>query len=119
MKGMGMYSFEEWKKSRHLRYTKVPSPLYPYSPYSLPHLSHPSLSHYTKASLYQGEWTGVPLFTPLKPHGEGVAVFFDGWGYCREAKMLQVRRFGRRFGDVLGSLSSLSCVFARREGALI
>ena len=37
VKGMGMYSFEEWSKSRHLRYTKVPSPLYPYSPTSLPH----------------------------------------------------------------------------------
>jgi len=99
VKGMGMYSFEEWSKSRHLRYTKVPSLPYPSSPNSLPHLSHPSLSlsRCTKASLYQGEWTGVPLFTPLKPHGEGVAVFFDGWGFCREAKMLQVRLFGDVF----------------------
>ena len=77
------------------------------SPSPLPPLS---LSRYTKASLYQGEWTGVPLFTPLKPHGEGVAVFFDGWGFCREAKMLQVRVFGNvlksvwgRFGVMAGS----------------
>ena len=48
-------------------------------------------------SLYQGEWTGVPLFTPLKPHGEGVAVFFDGWGYCREAKMVQLKIFRAGF----------------------
>ena len=59
------YSFEEFRRSRHLRYTK--------------------------ASLYQGEWSGIPLFTPLKPHGEGLVVFFDGWGYCREAKMLSLK----------------------------
>ena len=83
-----------------------------------------SLSRYTQASLYQGEWTGVPLFTPLKPHGEGVAVFFDGWGFCREAKMLQVRVFGnvlksvwRRFGVFV---QPFLCVCAAgHQGALI
>jgi hypothetical protein len=43
---------------------------------------------YTSAYLYQGEWTGIPMFTPLKPHGEGMIVFFDGWGYAREDKVL-------------------------------
>jgi hypothetical protein len=53
----------------------------------------------------------VPLFTPLKPHGEGVAVFFDGWGFCREAKMLQVRRFGDVLGSILGTLWGFCAFF--------
>lgn len=43
---------------------------------------------YQKSFLYQGEWTGVPLFTKLVPHGEGLIVFFDGWGFAREDKVL-------------------------------
>jgi hypothetical protein len=43
---------------------------------------------YTNAYVYQGEWTGIPMFTPLKPHGEGMIIFFDGWGYAREEKVL-------------------------------
>ena len=26
---------------------------------------------YQKSVLYQGEWTGIPLLTPMVPHGEG------------------------------------------------
>lgn len=37
-----------------------------------------------------GEWSGVPLFTPLRPHGEGVITFLDGWGFSREDKVLYV-----------------------------
>ena len=43
---------------------------------------------YYKSYLYQGQWSGIPLFTPLKPHGEGLLVFFDGWGFAREEKVV-------------------------------
>lgn len=43
---------------------------------------------YTKKYLYQGEWTGIPLFTPLHPHGEGLIVMMDGWGFAKEDKVL-------------------------------
>lgn len=43
---------------------------------------------FAHAAMYQGEWTGVPLFTPLIPHGDGVVIFFDGWGFAREDKVL-------------------------------
>jgi hypothetical protein len=43
---------------------------------------------YMKKYLYQGEWTGLPLFTPLHPHGEGVIVMMDGWGFAKEDKVL-------------------------------
>ena len=30
----------------------------------------------------------MPFFTTLKPHGEGIAIFLDGWGYSEESKVL-------------------------------
>jgi len=38
--------------------------------------------------MFQGEWHGIPLVTPLKPHGPGLIVFLDGWGYAQEDKVL-------------------------------
>jgi hypothetical protein len=52
-------------------------------------------------SLYQGEWSGVPLFTPLKPHGSGLAVFLDGWGYSREDKVLYLTIVRCRYLNVM------------------
>ncbi len=46
---------------------------------------------YYKTSMYQGEWSGIPLFTPLRPHGEGVICFLDGWGFAREDKVLYLQ----------------------------
>jgi hypothetical protein len=43
---------------------------------------------YLQTFCLQGEWTGVPFFTALKPHGEGIAIFLDGWGYSEESKVL-------------------------------
>lgn len=60
--GLDKYTFEQFHNSRHVRYYKT--------------------------SVYQGEWTGVPLFTPLTPHGEGMILFLDGWGFAREDKVL-------------------------------
>jgi hypothetical protein len=60
--GLDRYTFKQFANSRHIRYYKT--------------------------SMYQGEWTGVPLFTPLKPHGEGMIIFLDGWGFAREDKVL-------------------------------
>jgi hypothetical protein len=60
--GLDRYTFGQFAHSRHIRYYKT--------------------------SMYQGEWTGVPLFTPLKPHGEGMILFLDGWGFAREDKVL-------------------------------
>jgi hypothetical protein len=54
-----------------------------------------------KMSLYQGEWSGVPLFTPLKPHGSGLAVFLDGWGYSREDKVLYLTIVRCRYLNVM------------------
>jgi C2 domain len=41
--------------------------------------------------MYQGEWSGIPLCTPMKPHGEGLVVFMDGWGFSRELKVVNLR----------------------------
>lgn len=49
---------------------------------------------YSKTSIYQGEWSGVPLISPLKPHGEGLVMFFDAWGFSREDKVLYVTIIG-------------------------
>lgn len=43
---------------------------------------------YYKTSLYQGEWSGIPFVTSLRPHGEGLIMFLDGWGYAKEDKVL-------------------------------
>ncbi|RYH31298.1 hypothetical protein EON65_02940 [archaeon] len=43
---------------------------------------------YYKTSLYQGEWSGIPFVTNLRPHGEGLIMFLDGWGYAKEDKVL-------------------------------
>eukprot|EP01035_Chromulina_nebulosa_P020505 gene20505-26599_t len=45
---------------------------------------------YQKSVLYQGEWAGIPLLTPMLPHGEGEIVFLDGWGFGREEKVLYI-----------------------------
>ena len=60
--GTDRYCFRQFQNSNHVRYYK--------------------------SSLFQGEWTGIPLFTPLKPHGEGVVVFLDAWGFAKEDKVL-------------------------------
>jgi hypothetical protein len=60
--GFDKYTFHQFQNSNHIRYNKT--------------------------SLYQGEWSGVPLFTRLKPHGEGMIIFLDGWGFAREDKVL-------------------------------
>jgi hypothetical protein len=51
--GLKRYTFEQFKGSPHVRYPKM--------------------------SIYQGEWTGIPLFTALSPHGEGLVMFFEAW----------------------------------------
>ena len=65
VQGMDLFNFEEFIHSKHLRYAK--------------------------ASVYQGQWSGIPLFSPLKPHGEGLVIFLDGWGYSRETKMIKLK----------------------------
>lgn len=59
--GLRRYTFTQFEGSPHVRYAKT--------------------------SIYQGEWSGVPLFTTLVPHGEGAIMFFDGWGFAREDKV--------------------------------
>lgn len=49
--------------------------------------SSPHVRYY-KTQLYQGEWSGIPLVTTLHPHGEGMVVFLDGWGFAKEDKVL-------------------------------
>lgn len=39
---------------------------------------------YDKVALYQGEWGGVPLLTPFKPHGEGLIIFMSTWRFGKE-----------------------------------
>ena len=43
---------------------------------------------YSKQCIYQGEWSGIPMVTKLRPHGQGLLVFMDGWGYTEENKTL-------------------------------
>jgi len=31
---------------------------------------------YFKTNVYQGEWTGIPLITPLTPHGQGEVYYY-------------------------------------------
>eukprot|EP01039_Chlorochromonas_danica_P001031 gene1031-1118_t len=60
--GMDQFTFQQFENSPHVRYYKT--------------------------QLYQGEWTGLPLITPLRPHGEGTVVFLDGWGFAKEDKVV-------------------------------
>lgn len=60
--GTAQYNFAQFKDSPHVRYFKT--------------------------FMYQGNWSGIPMFTPLRPHGEGLLVFFDGWGFAREDRVL-------------------------------
>ena len=62
--GLNRFYFEQFEGSPHVRFPR--------------------------ASLYQGEWNGIPLFTSLKPHGEGLAIFFDCFGFGREDKVLKL-----------------------------
>ena len=62
VEGIAQYDFEQFHRSPHIRYDKT--------------------------YFYQGGWSGIPLVTPLRPHGEGMLVFFDGWGFAREDKVL-------------------------------
>ena len=57
-------------------------------------------------SLYQGEWSGIPLFTKLRPHGNGVAVFLDGWGFAREDKVLYLTIVRCRYLNAMDITSS-------------
>jgi hypothetical protein len=52
--------------------------------YTSPHVRFPNIQ------MYQGEWKGLPYFSPLVPYGEGVVIFYDGWGFSREDKILQL-----------------------------
>eukprot|EP01038_Epipyxis_sp_PR26KG_P006206 gene6206-8548_t len=65
VKGLDMFSFERFHGSPHVRYYKT--------------------------SLYQGEWSGLPLFTKLVPHGEGLITFLDAWGFTKENKVLYLK----------------------------
>ncbi len=62
VEGMNSYMFSQFYGSPHVRYSKQ--------------------------FLYQGQWSGVPLLTPLTPHGLGVLIFMDGWGFAKEDKVL-------------------------------
>ena len=44
--------------------------------YNFPDLEYSPHIRYYKTYMYQGQWTGIPMFTPLKPHGEGKSPFF-------------------------------------------
>lgn len=61
---------------------------------------------YYKTQLYQGEWSGLPLFTPLRPHGEGVVIFLDGWGFAKENKVLYLTIVRCRYLNVADLFSS-------------
>jgi hypothetical protein len=61
---------------------------------------------YYKSSLFQGEWAGIPLFTPLKPHGEGIVVFLDAWGFAKEDKVLYLTILRCRHLNVMDVTSS-------------
>lgn len=61
---------------------------------------------YQKLMMYQGEWTGIPLVTELKPHGEGLISFLDGWGFAKEDKVLNLEILECRHLNVMDTLSS-------------
>ena len=65
---------KRWWRSRRVRLQEV--------------LDSPHIRYY-KQYLYQGQWSGIPLFTQLKPHGEGMLIFFDGW-VAREEKVVYI-----------------------------
>ena len=52
--------------------------------YGSPHVRFP------RVQMYQGEWKGLPSVSPLYPHGEGLCLFYDAWGFSREDKVLQL-----------------------------
>lgn len=62
LRGLDHFDFKQFIGSSHVRYSKV--------------------------YLYHGEWSGIPLFSQLRPHGEGMILFLDGWGFVREEKVL-------------------------------
>ena len=72
-----------------------PSPSVPVYLFSPSHASwflffvSPSLSR--TLVRWTGEWSGIPLFTPLTPHGFGMIVFFDAWGFSKEIKMVTLK----------------------------
>ena len=49
----------------------------------------------------QGEWSGVPFFTELKPHGQGMIIFLEGWGYAAESKVLYLEIVSCRYLNVM------------------
>ena len=69
--GTDKYAFKELMGSPHVRYPKL--------------------------SLYQGHWQGIPYVTPLRPHGDGVVVFMDGWGFAKEDKTLFITVINCRY----------------------
>ena len=83
--GLDRYCFDQFNGSPHVRYPKL--------------------------SLYQGEWSGLPLFTPLKPHGEGEIVFLDGWGFSKEDKVLYLTIVKCRYLNVSDASSGSSDPF--------
>lgn len=56
--------------------------------------------------MYQGEWAGIPLFTPLVPHGNGLIAFLDGWGFSREDKVLYLTLIRCRYLNAMDITTS-------------
>jgi hypothetical protein len=48
----------------------------------------------------------VPLFSPLKPHGSGVLLFLDGWGFAKEDKVLYLTIVKARYLNAMDLSSS-------------
>lgn len=104
--GMDQYCFEQFQGTPHVRYYKVLIEcldlillLYPFTYLTVVHCA-------LQMSLYQGEWSGIPLFTKLRPHGNGVAVFLDGWGFAREDKVLYLTIVRCRYLNAMDITSS-------------
>ncbi len=56
--------------------------------------------------MYQGEWSGIPLITALRPHGNGLLMFLDGWGFAREDKVLYLTIIRCRYLNAMDLTSS-------------
>ncbi|CAM9115659.1 unnamed protein product, partial [Ectocarpus fasciculatus] len=72
---------------------------------------------FDRTTLYQGEWAGIPLFQELHPHGEGFVLFFDGWGFAREDKVLHLSIIAARHLNAadLGSSDPFCDIFCNER----
>jgi hypothetical protein len=66
--GLNQYSFQSFVGSPHVRFPKT--------------------------AMYHGEWSGIPIFGELRPHGQGLILFYDAWGFAREDKVLSLTIIG-------------------------